>query len=181
MRIHAPISLCWGTLDDSGLYRDSWAVQLLKAAIDVSEYPEFTYVCLCNLRQKMWTFHHILTCPSLCLLLTTQLYVYKPLSSTVPNVWHNNWVGDAARYNDIRLQYTRLDKTSFSLRIVVFILFACFAIVYVCLVMIHMSSLLHALNPYWTGRTYMSLPGKGLEGHICPTIVKPWWRHCNFN
>ncbi len=23
----------------------------------------------------------------------------------------------------------------------------------------------------------MSLPGKGLEGHICPTIVTPWWRH----
>ncbi len=24
----------------------------------------------------------------------------------------------------------------------------------------------------------MSLPGKGLEGHICPTIVTSWWRHC---
>ncbi len=33
------------------------------------------------------------------------------------------------------------------------------------------------INPYWTGRTYMSLPGKGLEGHICPTIVTSWWRH----
>ncbi len=39
------------------------------------------------------------------------------------------------------------------------------------------------LNPYWTGRTYMSLPGKGwkghmslpgkgLEGHICPSLVR---------
>ncbi len=34
------------------------------------------------------------------------------------------------------------------------------------------------LNPYWTGRTYMSLSGKGLEGHICPTIVTSWWHHC---
>ncbi len=25
----------------------------------------------------------------------------------------------------------------------------------------------------------MSLPGKGLEGHICPTIVMPWWLHCD--
>ncbi len=24
----------------------------------------------------------------------------------------------------------------------------------------------------------MSLPGKGLEGHLCPTIVTLWWRHC---
>ncbi len=23
----------------------------------------------------------------------------------------------------------------------------------------------------------MSLPGKGLEGYICPTIVTSWWRH----
>ncbi len=23
----------------------------------------------------------------------------------------------------------------------------------------------------------MSLPGKGLEGHICPTIVTSWWNH----
>ncbi len=29
----------------------------------------------------------------------------------------------------------------------------------------------HFINPYWTGRTYMSLPGKGQEWHICPTIV----------
>ncbi len=36
------------------------------------------------------------------------------------------------------------------------------------------------INLYWTGRTYMSLPGKGLEGHICPTIMMPWWRHCDF-
>ncbi len=25
----------------------------------------------------------------------------------------------------------------------------------------------------------MSLPDKGMEGHICPTIVISWWRHCN--
>ncbi len=23
----------------------------------------------------------------------------------------------------------------------------------------------------------MSLPGKGREGHICPSIVTSWWRH----
>ncbi len=23
----------------------------------------------------------------------------------------------------------------------------------------------------------MSLPGKGLQGHICPTIVTSWWHH----
>ncbi len=23
----------------------------------------------------------------------------------------------------------------------------------------------------------MSLPGKGREGHICPTIVTSWWHH----
>ncbi len=23
----------------------------------------------------------------------------------------------------------------------------------------------------------MSLPGKGLEGHKCPTIVTSWWHH----
>ncbi len=23
----------------------------------------------------------------------------------------------------------------------------------------------------------MSLPAKGLEGHICPTIVTSWWLH----
>ncbi len=23
----------------------------------------------------------------------------------------------------------------------------------------------------------MSLPGKGLEGHMCPTIVTSWWHH----
>ncbi len=23
----------------------------------------------------------------------------------------------------------------------------------------------------------MSLPGKGQEGHICPTIVTSWWRY----
>ncbi len=23
----------------------------------------------------------------------------------------------------------------------------------------------------------MSFPGKGLEGHICPTIVASWWHH----
>ncbi len=33
------------------------------------------------------------------------------------------------------------------------------------------------LNSYWTERTYISLPGKGLEGHICPTIVISEWRH----
>ncbi len=32
-------------------------------------------------------------------------------------------------------------------------------------------------NPYWAGRTYMSLPGKGWEGYICPTIVMPCWHH----
>ncbi len=36
------------------------------------------------------------------------------------------------------------------------------------------------LNPYWTGRTYMSLPGKGRKGHICLTIVTSWWRHFDF-
>ncbi len=35
----------------------------------------------------------------------------------------------------------------------------------------------HPFNPYWTVRTYMSLPGKGLKGHVCPTIVTPWWHH----
>ncbi len=25
----------------------------------------------------------------------------------------------------------------------------------------------------------MSLPGKGLEVHICPIIVTSWWRHCD--
>ncbi len=33
------------------------------------------------------------------------------------------------------------------------------------------------INPYWTGRTYMSFPGKGRECHICPTNVTSWWRH----
>ncbi len=33
----------------------------------------------------------------------------------------------------------------------------------------------HCINPNWTGRIYMSLPGKGLKGHICPTIVMPWY------
>ncbi len=37
----------------------------------------------------------------------------------------------------------------------------------------------YLFNPYWTGRTYMSLPVKGWEGHICPTIVTSWWRHCD--
>ncbi len=23
----------------------------------------------------------------------------------------------------------------------------------------------------------MSLHGKGLEGHVCPTFVTSWWRH----
>ncbi len=30
------------------------------------------------------------------------------------------------------------------------------------------------INPYWTGRTDMSLPGKRLEGQICPSLVKDW-------
>ncbi len=30
---------------------------------------------------------------------------------------------------------------------------------------------MHDFNPYWTGRTNMFFPGKGPEGHICPTIV----------
>ncbi len=40
-------------------------------------------------------------------------------------------------------------------------------------------SLVLVLVHYWTGRTYMPLPGKGLERHICPTIVTLWWRHCD--
>ncbi len=28
-------------------------------------------------------------------------------------------------------------------------------------------------------KTYISLPGKGREGHICPTIVMSWWPHCD--
>ncbi len=35
------------------------------------------------------------------------------------------------------------------------------------------------LNPYWTGRTDMSLPGKGREGHICPSAVTSPWGHWN--
>ncbi len=35
------------------------------------------------------------------------------------------------------------------------------------------------VNPYWTGRTYMSLSSKGQEGHICPTIVMSCWHHCD--
>ncbi len=30
---------------------------------------------------------------------------------------------------------------------------------------------------YWTGKTFMFLPGKELKGHICPTIVTTWWHH----
>ncbi len=35
------------------------------------------------------------------------------------------------------------------------------------------------INPYWTGKTYMSFPGKGQEGYICPTIVTSRWRQCD--
>ncbi len=34
-------------------------------------------------------------------------------------------------------------------------------------------------NSDWTGGTYMSLPGKRLKGHIYPTIMTPWWLHCD--
>ncbi len=36
---------------------------------------------------------------------------------------------------------------------------------------------LYIVNPYWTGRIYMSLPGKGLKGHMCPTILTSLWCH----
>ncbi len=26
----------------------------------------------------------------------------------------------------------------------------------------------------------MAVIGKGLEGHICPTILTSWWRHLKF-
>ncbi len=35
------------------------------------------------------------------------------------------------------------------------------------------------VNTYWTGRTYMSLPGKGWEGHTCANIVMSWLCHCD--
>ncbi len=38
--------------------------------------------------------------------------------------------------------------------------------------------ILFFINPYWIGRTYMPLLGKGLEGHICPTIMTSRWHHC---
>ncbi len=26
---------------------------------------------------------------------------------------------------------------------------------------------------------HISLPGKGWEGHICPSVVTSWWHHCD--
>ncbi len=37
----------------------------------------------------------------------------------------------------------------------------------------------YLVNPYWIGKTYISLPSKGWQGHMYPTIVMSWWHHCD--
>ncbi len=49
-----------------------------------------------------------------------------------------------------------------------------------CNIDLYWRSQMKILNPYWTGRTYMSFPGKGLEGHMshyCAIMVASLWLH----